>query len=128
MEVKRSQISGKGLFALAPISAKRKIGEFEGERISLAEGRRRARRHRQIAIVETCDGQAIDASRYGNESRYINHSCSPNTYMRLYRGHVEFYALCNIKPGEELTCDYGASHHNGRRRCRCGSTSCRGCL
>jgi hypothetical protein len=46
--------------------------------------------------------------------------------MRIHRGHVEFYSLRYIHPGEELTCDYGASHHGGKLRCSCGSAKCQG--
>jgi SET domain-containing protein len=41
---------------------------------------------------------------------------------------VEFYSLRPIKAGEELTCDYGETHHDGRLPCRCGSVRCRGAL
>jgi uncharacterized protein len=125
LEVRRSSIDGKGVFAASAIPARQKIGDFSGELISQREGRRRARRRRRIAIVELDDGQAIDAARYGNEFRYLNHSCSPNTYIRIVGTRVEFYALRRIRLGEELTCDYGESHHEGRRRCRCGSRQCR---
>lgn len=125
LEVRRSSIDGKGVFAGSPIHARQKIGDFSGELISQGEGRRRARRRRRIAIVEVDGGKAIDAARYGNEFRYINHSCAPNTYIRIVGTRVEFYALRPIRRGEELTCDYGESHHEGRRRCRCGSRECR---
>lgn len=102
------------------------MGELGGERISLSEARRRARNTDCIAIVEFSDGTALDASRNGNDFRYVNHSCEPNTFMRLYKGRVEFYALRRVEPGEELTCDYGETHHDGTLACRCGSAKCRG--
>lgn len=108
--------------------ARRKLGELGGELISLREARRRARATDCIMIVEFDDGRALDASRLGTDFRYINHSCSPNTFMRLFGHHVEFYALRPIAPGEELTCDYGETHHEGKLRCRCGSPNCRGRL
>src|SRR5690606_18204731 len=101
-----------------------KIGEFEGEVISIAEARRRAAGRRVVAIVEL-RGKAIDATRTRHGFRYINHSCEPNTFMRLTRDRAEFYALRPIRRGEELTVDYGESHHEGRLRCRCGSAHCR---
>jgi SET domain-containing protein len=124
--VKKSRIDGKGLFTLAPIPVRRKIGELSGERISQREARRRARKAECIVIVELGDGMAIDGLRGGNEFRFINHSCSPNIFMRIYHGHVEFYALRDIHCGEELTRNYGESHHSGQRRCTCGSAKCRG--
>ncbi len=128
VEVRKSPIDGKGVFARAPIPARRKIGEYAGEVISISEARRRARGRRRIAIVEIDDGYAFDGRVRGNALSYMNHSCSPNTFMRIYRGHVEFYSLRRVSRGEELTCRYGETHHNGKLRCKCGSESCRGAL
>jgi SET domain-containing protein len=69
---------------------------------------------------------ALDASVNSNELRYINHSCEPNVFMRRAYRKVEYYALRNIKKGEELTCDYGETHHEGTLPCRCGAKKCRG--
>ena len=126
--VRRSRIQGRGLFALSAAPARRKLGELGGEVITQREARRRARATDRIMIVEFGDGQAVDASRSGSHFRYVNHSCEPNTFMRLYRGRVEFYALRRVAAGEELTCDYGETHHDGALACRCGSRKCRGRL
>jgi SET domain-containing protein len=125
-EVKPSRIHGQGLFARTRIPARRKMGELDGDRIKQAEARRRARRTRSIMIVELDDGTAIDASRGGNHFRYVNHSCSPNAYMRVFRGRLEFYSLREIRAGEELTCNYGETHHEGTLTCRCHSLRCQG--
>jgi SET domain-containing protein len=123
--VAKSGFAGLGLFAGAPIAKRAKIGEFEGEAIGLREARRRARGRRIIAIVEL-ERHAIDATRTGRGFRYINHSCDPNTFMRCTAERAEFYARRDIRRGEELTVDYGESHHDGRLACRCGAASCRG--
>ncbi len=125
MAVKPSRIEGKGLFAVKAIKARQKIGEFEGEMISQREARRRAKSQRHIAIVEVNNGKAIDAAKLTYGFRFINHSCTPNTFMRIFRERAEFYTLRRIKAGEELTCNYGASHHEGLRQCTCGSSTCR---
>lgn len=125
--VRRSRIHGKGLFAAEPLPARRKIGELTGRRLDIRAARRLAHRSACIAIVEFDDGTALDAT-CGNHFRFVNHSCSPNTYMRLAYGRVEFYTLRGIAKGEELTCDYGESHHEGKLRCRCGSERCSGAL
>jgi SET domain-containing protein len=124
-KVRRSPIQGRGLFALSPVPARRKLGELGGERITEREARRRARQRGRIAIVEFGDGTALDASRGGTHFRYVNHSCAPNAYMRRAYGRVEFYSLRPIEPGEEVTCDYGETHHDGKLPCRCGSPHCR---
>ena len=125
-KVGRSPIQGRGLFALTDIPARRKLGELGGERITQREARRRARGARCVKIVEFEDGTALDVSRLGGPFKYVNHSCEPNAFMRRYRGRVEFYALRRVEAGEEVTCDYGETHHDGRLACRCGSTRCRG--
>jgi uncharacterized protein len=127
-EIRSSRIDGRGIFARTRIPARRKIGELAGEYIGLREARRRAARRRRIAIVELPEGGAIDASVRGNEFRYINHSCRPNAYMRIIGRHVEFYALREIRPGEEVTCDYGETQHEGTLACRCGRPGCRSFL
>lgn len=125
-ELRPSRIDGSGMFALASIPARRKLGDLAGELISVSQARRRAKGRTSIAIVELDDGRAIDASIAPNAFRFINHSCSPNAYMRTLGTHVEFYALRTIAAGEEITCDYGETHHEGRRPCTCGSARCRG--
>jgi len=127
LRVRRSRITGLGLFAGCDIPPRAKIGEFEGEVIPLREARRRARGRKVVAIVEL-ERKAIDATRTGRGFRYINHSCEPNTFTRLTRDRAEFYALRAIRRGEELTVDYGLSHHEGRLPCRCGAARCRGRL
>ena len=110
------------------IPSKKKIGNLGGEIINLKEARKRAMQTKRIAMVEFGDGRALDASVNSNELRYVNHSCSPNTFMRVCYGRVEFYSLKPIKKGEELTCNYGPTHHDGKLKCSCGSPNCKGYL
>ncbi len=128
VRVKNSGIDGRGIFARQPIPAGTKIGELAGELITQREARRRARLLQRIAIVELDNGMAIDASVDGNEFRYINHNCEPNVRMRAYVHRCSFFARRDIQRGEELVCDYGETHHDGKLPCRCGATNCRGFL
>jgi SET domain-containing protein len=121
----KSSICGKGLFTDTPIPARMKIGEFTGESISVREGRRRAKGAKRIAIVEVSATQAIDGNVKGGPFNFINHSCDSNVFIRVAYGRAEFYARRNIKAGDELTCDYVDSHHEGKLPCRCGSPKCR---
>src|SRR4051812_7531600 len=127
LHVGASRLVGKGLFAGTRIPARAKIGEFEGERIGLREARRRARGRRIVAIVEL-ERHALDATRMKHGFRFINHSCAPNTFFRCTPQRAEIYALRSIRPGEELTVDYGESQHEGKLPCRCGAAGCRGFL
>ncbi len=128
VQVRPSAIDGHGVFADEPVPTRRKIGEIRGESISVDEARIRATRHERIMIVELSARKAIDFSRSTDPMRFTNHSCRPNARLCIRQGRVEFYALRNIAPGEELTVDYGETHHDGRLRCRCGAPGCRGAL
>ena len=123
-----SRIDGLGVFAEEPIPARRKIGEMRGESISVREARRRAKGRARVHIVEVSETRAVDATDSPEPMRNINHSCAPNAVLRIRQGRVEFYALRDIEPGEEITCDYGDSHHEGRLTCRCGAPGCKGRL
>ncbi len=99
-----------------------------GEIITKKEARKRVAKTKRITMVEFDDGTALDGSINPNDLRYINHSCSPNTYMRRCYHKVEFYSLRTIKKSEELTCDYGETHHDGKLKCRCGAQNCKSFL
>ncbi|MBL8326571.1 MAG: SET domain-containing protein-lysine N-methyltransferase [Rubrivivax sp.] len=126
--VKPSRIDGHGAFAAEPIASRLKIGEIRGEAISVAEARIRATRSERIMIVELSARKAIDFSKSTDPMRFTNHSCQPNARLVIRNGRVEFYARRAIAPGEEVTVDYGETHHDGKLACRCGAPGCRGAL
>ena len=124
---RKSGINGLGCFALAPLPARRKVGELLGERISNREAARRVANGGKVRICQLDDRWSIDASRGGDATAYINHSCDPNCFSRVMHGHMLFFARRDIAPGEELTLDYTPSQHPGRR-CTCGAANCRGVM
>ncbi|MEO5948434.1 MAG: SET domain-containing protein-lysine N-methyltransferase [Chitinophagaceae bacterium] len=126
IKVAKSKIAGKGAYALKSIPAKRKIGDLGGIIITMKEAMRLIKDLKVINCVELDNNLALNASASPNDMRFINHSCGPNTFMRVMKDRVEFYALKNIKKGEELSCDYGETHHDGKLPCRCGAKNCRG--
>jgi len=128
VEVRASRIDGRGAFAGEAVPARRKIGEIRGESVSVREARRRAKTMARIMIVEVSDKRAIDASLSSDPLRFTNHSCRPNAVLRIRQGRVEFYAMRDIAPGEELTVNYGQTHHEGKLRCRCGAPGCVGAI
>ena len=126
VSVKKSKIHGNGVYAKSTIPQRRKIGSLAGEIISKKVAREKAKLNDTISIVELWNGKALDASTVNNELRFVNHSCQPNTFMRTLGNHVEFYALRSINTDEELTCNYGLTHHDGKRKCNCGAPRCKG--
>jgi SET domain-containing protein len=121
-----SRIDGQGAFAAEAIPARRKIGEIRGEAVSVREARRRAKGVARIMIVELSETRAIDATRSTDPLRFTNHSCQPNAVLRIRQGRVEFFAARDVHVGEELTVNYGETHHEGKLRCRCGTPRCVG--
>ncbi len=128
VDVRASTIDGQGAFAAEAVPPRRKIGEIRGESISVHDARIRATRSERIMIVELSAKRAIDFSNSADPMRYTNHSCRPNARLCIRQGRVEFYALHAIAAGEEITVDYGETHHEGRLACRCGVEGCRGAL
>jgi SET domain-containing protein len=129
VQTKKSKIAGTGVYALSDIPPRKKIGNIDGEIISYREAQRRVKLQpgNVLFMVEfDNDPIALDASVNSNELRHVNHSCEPNTFMRRAYRMVEYYALKKIKKGEELTCDYGETHHEGTLPCKCGAKNCRG--
>lgn len=64
----------------------------------------------------------IDGSPRYNKARYINHSCKPNCEAVERRGRIFIISKRSIKPGEELTYDYGHEYFDEYIKpfgCRC---------
>jgi len=139
IQVRRSGVHGKGVFALAPIAKGEVIIEYKGEVISWPEALRRHPHdpsdpnHTFYFELET--GDAIDAKVGGNAARWINHACKPNCEADEIDGRVFIKALRTLKPGEELFYDYGLSIDapytaklKKEYECRCGAKNCRGTM
>lgn len=126
--VGRSKIDGRGCFATVRFAKGRKIAELTGERVSRLAAARRMRGRRRLHICAIDSYWGIDASRGGNGTQFINHSCAPNSFIRIIRGHIIFFALRDIEPGEEITLDYVESYHADDYRCRCKADACRGTI
>ena len=127
LDVRKSPINGKGCFATLYFPRGKKIAEYTGEKISTAEAKHRA--HRRMLRICAIDSRwSLDGSRGGNGTHYMNHSCAPNCFMKILYGHIQFYALRDIHPGEEITLDYEMTLHSDKKRCGCKSPQCRGTI
>ena len=71
---------------------------------------------------------AVDGSVGGSGAEFINHSCDPNTYARIVRGHILYMSKRAIRKGEELTIDYHFDKHVDKVPCSCGVKGCRGTI
>jgi SET domain-containing protein len=127
MVIRESKIHRRGVYALERIPARRKVIEYTGERISRRETKRRG--DGNITYLFTLDNYwTIDGAVGGSGAEIINHSCDPNLFASIQRGHILYLSRRVIKPGEELTIDYRFAKDVGRVPCRCGAQSCRGTI
>ena len=101
--------SGLGLFATAAIAKGAFIVEYAGRRISHSTAERLEARGARY-IFEIDDRWSIDGSSRSNVGRYANHSCQPSAESDLVRGKIILRAIKPIKPGDEITYDYGEEY------------------
>ena len=123
-----SGIHRLGVYADEPIPARRKIIEYTGERISRRETKRRSENSKLIYLFTLDDYWTLDGSVNGSGAEYINHSCDPNIYSWITRGHILYMSKRRIHTGEELTIDYHFSNDVDKVPCLCGSPKCRGTI
>ena len=139
IEVRQSTIQGRGVFALRKIKTGTRIIEYTGERISPDEETNRYdddHMERHHTFLFTIDEDAtIDAARFGNAARFINHSCDPNCEAVEDDRRIFIEAIRDIHPGEELSYDYNfevdevdTPELRNFYVCRCGAPDCRGTI
>ncbi|KAK8096171.1 hypothetical protein PG999_014193 [Apiospora kogelbergensis] len=111
-----SRIPGQGLFLREHLpeglSAGQHVGEYVGELVPLEGPDDALNDAADSNYVYNCnDHFNIDAEKWGNETRFINHHCRANLVAESIvvggRRIVAFRALRDIAAGEELTVDYG---------------------
>jgi len=136
IQVRRSAVHGRGVFALQPIAAGSRIIEYKGEVVSWPEALRRhphdPAQPNHTFYFHVDDKHVIDANVAGNAARWINHACDPNCEAEEVDGRIFIQALRDLQPGEELFYDYGlvideryTAKLKKEYECRCGSPNCR---
>ncbi|KAG0602145.1 hypothetical protein M758_11G162800 [Ceratodon purpureus] len=152
LEVFKSRHKGWGVRAAEAISRGTFVCEYVGEILNDSEANERGKRYDQVGCSYLYDIDAhldvigsrsgsrpfvIDATRYGNVARFINHSCEPNLMnyevlvesMDCQLAHIGFFAKRDIAIGEELAYDYRYKLLPGKGcPCHCGAPKCRGRL
>ncbi|KAK6016063.1 SET domain protein, partial [Ostertagia ostertagi] len=131
---------GFGVQAVAPIKKGQFIIEYVGEVVSSEEFAKRLRRygrdpsHTHHYMFEI-GSMIIDATKKGNCSRFMNHSCEPNAVCEKWYvprtpcaiDRIGFFAKRDIELGEEITFDYQFENYGREaQRCFCGAASCSG--
>jgi uncharacterized protein len=116
--VVRRAFTGLGLFTLEGIPAGKRIVEYRGPIVTTEEVNRRRGRY----FFEIDDDYAVDGSARENIARYINHACRPNAEAFIVGKRVWIWSKKEIKPGEELTLNYGKAYFDDYIRpvgCKC---------
>jgi SET domain-containing protein len=106
LRVGRSR-TGLGLYALGPIPKGDFIIQYWGKMITAAKGDELDNKY----LFEINSKWTIDGASRKNIARYANHSCRPNAESDVKRdGRVIILAKKSIKPGDEITYDYGENY------------------
>lgn len=139
IQMRRSAVHGKGVYALTQFEPEQRIIEYTGEVISWPEALRRHPHDPEdpnhTFYFHVDDETVIDGGVGGNLARWINHGCDPNCDTEVDEGRVFVKALRAIEAGEELFYDYhlviDQRHTPSLKRefaCRCGAETCRGTM
>jgi SET domain-containing protein len=128
LRVAESKIHRWGIYAEEKIPKRRKVIEYTGEKISRRETLRRANSAEFNYLFTLDQYWTIDGSVNGSGAQWINHCCEPNLEARIVQGHILYFALRDIKPGEELTIDYRFPADVEKYECNCGAAACRGTI
>ncbi len=111
-------ISGLGLFADEDIKKGDFVIKYEGELIKNELADKLKTRY----LFQVDEDYTIDGSSRENKARYINHFCEPNLEADVVAGEIVFFALKDIKKGEELGFDYGEEYFKdfiAKKGCAC---------
>jgi uncharacterized protein len=139
IQVRRSGVHGKGVFAVKALAKGETVIEYTGEVITWKEALRRhphdPKDPNHTFYFHIDDEWVIDAKHGGNAARWINHACKPNCEADEEEGRVFIKTLRKIAPGEELFYDYGlvidlryTAKLKREYQCRCGAKRCRGTM
>ncbi|XP_068559706.1 histone-lysine N-methyltransferase SETD1B-A-like [Cebidichthys violaceus] len=133
----RSHIHEWGLFAMEPIAADEMVIEYVGQIIRQVIADMREQRYEEEGIGSSYlfrvdQDTIIDATKFGNLARFINHSCNPNCYAKIItvesQKKIVIYSRQPISINEEITYDYKFPIEETKIPCLCGADSCRGSL
>jgi SET domain-containing protein len=127
LEVRKSRIHGRGLYARRDIPAGTRLIEYVGLRIPKAQADELCLRQNGYVfhLNETTD---LNGKVSWNPAGLINHGCDPNCETAIdERERIWIFSIRPILRGEELTFNYGYDLENFRNHpCRCGAAACVG--
>ncbi len=131
-EIKKTKEKGYGVFSKKEIRSGTVISDYLGKIINIAEYDLNNDK-KGLYLMYLTDQACVYPDLTKPGPHLLNHSCKPNCWMYIYRGHTLFFALRKIKPGEELTISYLLSPKDETCKpcihdCKCGSKFCTGTM
>jgi SET domain-containing protein len=129
VETKDTQGSGNGLFAMEDVKKGDYIIEYVGRIVYEEQDNVYGMRISDMDLW-------IDPTSTGCPAKYMNHSCEPNCNLEQWAvdglPRMCFFAIEDIKSGEELTFDYNWElkavskdmFEKSATKCKCGKLTC----
>jgi hypothetical protein len=114
---------GRGVFAVEPLRAGELVSVWGGRIVPRAEAEGLAPEIRRY-VVQVEEAQFLAPLEPLDAAELINHCCQPNCGLS---GQIALVALRPIRPGEEITFDYGTTD-SSEFLCfsvSCGKSPCR---
>lgn len=95
----------RGIFAKKDFMSGTVIGDYLGKIIRVKDEDRYSKgQHFYLMFYNKQASIYADPKTPG--IHFINHACTPNTWMYTYRGHTLYFAIRHIFAGEEITVQY----------------------
>lgn len=128
-KVRKTKEKGRGVFAKKKIEKGTVIGDYLGKIIKTAEYDF-SKDRKELFLMYLTDEASIYPDKTRPGIHLLNHSCEPNCFIKVYKGHTLFFALRDIKPEEELTISYMLApvEEKFAHICKCGSKNCTGSM
>jgi len=131
-QIKQTKDMGRGVFVKKEIKTKTIIGEYTGEKVEI-EKYDLEKDKEGLYLMFLDDKYAIYPDLTKVDIHLINHSCDPNCWISNDKKHIYFFALRDIKVGEELTISYllppkDKTCNPCNHICKCGSKKCTGTM
>ncbi|MFH1425808.1 MAG: SET domain-containing protein-lysine N-methyltransferase [Candidatus Kerfeldbacteria bacterium] len=130
--VKKSKIHGRGLFANKNFKRRELIFGIDISKLPRVKPDAKLSEEEEFHVDYAGHGKYVIGT---HPYVYMNHSCNPNVFIKHETiARSKFYAMRDIKKGEQFTYDYGVNAMDQidkelwKTKCKCGSKNCRGTL
>lgn len=129
-EIRNTKRKGRGVFAKKDISKGAVIGDYIGKIIRPQDA---LIDEENFYLMYYHDHAVISPDLEKPGVHILNHSCVPNAFLYIYKGHTLAFALERISKGEELTIPYLLAPKDKfcepcQHICRCGNLQCSGTM